>query len=107
MRRLLLVDIILIDYYLSVNVWIFACCRKLLAAADKYNIVDLKVECERSLCSSMTVETVSSLLIFAQDRHVTELKRKCIEFISKNIQGSQQNQSYDVNCSIWKLLVVP
>jgi hypothetical protein len=40
--------------------------RKLLAAADKYNIVDLKSECEKSLCSSMTVETVSSLLIFAQ-----------------------------------------
>jgi hypothetical protein len=65
---------------------LFQTFRKLLIAADKYNIVNLKEACEKSLCSSMAVATVSSLLIFAQDRHVGELKAKAIEFISKNIQ---------------------
>ena len=35
--------------------------RHLLAAADKYNIQDLKEICEKSLCDSMSVENVSNL----------------------------------------------
>lgn len=68
--------------------------RILLAAADKYNIVDLKEACERSLCSSMTVESVSSLLLFARDRHFSELKNKAIEFISRNIQAVTESEGW-------------
>ena len=61
--------------------------KMVLAAADKYNIVDLKELCEKSLCNSMTVENVCSLLLLARDRVSQELKRKSIEFISQNIDA--------------------
>lgn len=58
--------------------------KSLLVAADKYNIVDLKESCEKSLCNSMTVENVCSLLLLARDRQSPELKRRAVEFISQN-----------------------
>lgn len=61
--------------------------RSLLAAADKYNIQDLKEICERSLCDSMTVENVSCLLLFARDRFSENLKRKSIDFITRNVHA--------------------
>jgi len=59
----------------------------LLEAADMYNIVDLKVVCERSICENMNVDNVSSLLMFAQTRFSTKIKNKCVEFITKNVQA--------------------
>lgn len=61
--------------------------RHLLAAADKYNIQDLKEICERSLCDSMSVENVSGLLLFARDRFSENLKGKAIAFITRNVQA--------------------
>jgi len=61
--------------------------RNLLAAADKYNIPELKEICEKALCESMNVENVSSLLLFARDRNSDNLKRKAIDFITRNIQA--------------------
>ena len=61
--------------------------RTLLAAADKYNIQDLKETCERSLCDSMSVENVSGLLLFARDRFSENLKKKAIDFITRNVQA--------------------
>lgn len=73
--------------------------RKLFAAADKYNIGELKDMCEKSLCSSMSIENVCSLLMFARDRMADQLKKKAIEFISRN--------SVEVTHSMgWKDLVV-
>ena len=80
--------------FVHLNIISYFSYRKLLAAADKYNIVDLKEACEKSLCSSVTVETVSSLLLFAQDRHVAELKVKSIEFISRNIQAVTESEGW-------------
>lgn len=59
--------------------------KMVLAAADKYNIVDLKESCEKSLCNSMTVDNVCSLLLLARDRVSLELKRRALEFISQNV----------------------
>jgi hypothetical protein len=61
--------------------------RHLLASADKYNIQDLKEICEKSLCDSMSIENVSSLLLFARDRFSETLKRKAIDFITRNVQA--------------------
>ena len=61
--------------------------KMVLAAADKYNIVDLKESCEKSLCNSMTVENVCDLLLLARDRVSPELKRRAIDFISQNIDS--------------------
>ncbi|XP_059089715.1 speckle-type POZ protein-like [Tigriopus californicus] len=72
--------------------------RKLFAAADKYNIGELKDTCEKSLCSNMSIDNVCSLLLFARDRMAEQLKKKAIEFISRN--------SVDVTNSVgWKDLV--
>ena len=68
--------------------------KMVLAAADKYNIVDLKELCEKSLCNSMTVENVCSLLLLARDRVSQELKRKSIEFISQNIDAVTSSEGW-------------
>ena len=55
---------------------------ELLAAADKYALDRLKVICEEALCSSLTVENVSEVLILA-DLHSAELlKAQAIDFIN-------------------------
>lgn len=69
--------------------------RHLLAAADKYNIQDLKEICERSLCDSMTVENVSGLLLFARDRFSVNLKRKTIDFITRNIEAVTHSSGWN------------
>ena len=61
--------------------------KLLLISADKYNIIDLKESCEKSLCNSMTVENVCSLLLLARDRVSQELKRRAVDFISQNIEA--------------------
>ncbi len=61
--------------------------KMVLVAADKYNITDLKELCEKSLCNSMTVENVCSLLLLARDRVSQELKRRAVDFISQNIDA--------------------
>ena len=73
--------------------------RHLLAAADKYNIQDLKEICERSLCESMSIENVSSLLLFARDRFSENLKRKAIDFITRNVQAVTHSPGWkDIVC---------
>lgn len=72
--------------------------RHLLDAADKYNIQELKDLCERSLCDSMTVENVASLLLFARDRFSENLKHKAIGFITRNVHAV-------TNSSGWSELV--
>ena len=69
--------------------------RHLLAAADKYNIQDLKEICERSLCDSMTVENVSGLLLFARDRFSVNLKRKAIDFITRNVEAVTRSSGWN------------
>eukprot|EP00095_Tigriopus_kingsejongensis_P001346 snap_masked-scaffold1057_size73593-processed-gene-0.19 protein:Tk01346 transcript:snap_masked-scaffold1057_size73593-processed-gene-0.19-mRNA-1 annotation:"speckle-type poz isoform x2" len=72
--------------------------RGLFVTADKYNIGELKEACEKSLSSTMSVGNVCSLLLFARDRMADQLKKKAIEFISRN--------SVDVtNSDGWKDLV--
>eukprot|EP00073_Rattus_norvegicus_P018213 XP_003749378.1 PREDICTED: LOW QUALITY PROTEIN: TD and POZ domain-containing protein 2-like isoform X1 [Rattus norvegicus] len=54
---------------------------RLLAAADMYDLQDLKVMCEDALCRNLSVENAVSTLILA-DFHSTEhLKTKAMDFI--------------------------
>lgn len=68
--------------------------KMVLAAADKYNIADLKESCEKSLCNSMTVDNVCSLLLLARDRVSHELKRKALEFISQNVDTVTNSEGW-------------
>lgn len=54
----------------------------LLAAADKYALERLKVMCEEALCTGLTVENVSDVLILADLHSAEQLKAQAIEFIN-------------------------
>ena len=68
--------------------------KSVLVAADKYNIVDLKESCEKSLCNSMTTENVCSLLLLARDRVSSELKKRAVDFISQNIEAVTNSEGW-------------
>ena len=70
----------------TVNFW---CCRyiyagkienlntrspRLLEAADKYQLSELKEICEEMLCSSLTVETCLECLVLADMHNAADLK---------------------------------
>jgi len=56
----------------------------LLAAADKYRLMELKEMCEDVLCKETNIETVLTMLVIA-DRHQAEkLKDMCVKFLVEN-----------------------
>ena len=68
--------------------------KMVLAAADKYNIADLKESCEKSLCNGMTIDNVCNLLLLARDRVSNELKRRALEFISQNVDSVTNSEGW-------------
>jgi len=54
----------------------------LLAAADKYALDRLKVMCEEALCSSLSIENVSDVLVLADLHSAEQLKAHAIDFIN-------------------------
>jgi len=54
----------------------------LLAAADKYALERLKVMCEEALCTGLTIDNVSDVLILADLHSAEQLKAQAIEFIN-------------------------
>jgi len=68
--------------------------RSLLEAADMYNIGELKSLCEKSICENMTVDNVSSTLMFAQTRLSVKIKNKCVEFITKNVRAVTNTEGW-------------
>ncbi|KAL3222422.1 hypothetical protein MRX96_004887 [Rhipicephalus microplus] len=59
--------------------------KDLLAAADKYALERLKVMCEEALCSNLSVETVTEVLILADMHCADQLKAHVIDFINMHI----------------------
>jgi len=68
--------------------------RSLLEAADMYNIGELRALCEKSICENMTVDNVSSMLMFAQTRCSVKIKSKCVEFITKNVRAVTNTEGW-------------
>ena len=58
--------------------------KKLLYAADKYQLARLKVLCENELSRSISVETVAECLVFAYLHQADQLKDKCVSYIIRN-----------------------
>ncbi|KAK7792671.1 hypothetical protein R5R35_012517 [Gryllus longicercus] len=54
----------------------------LLAAADKYALERLKMMCEEALCTDLTIENASGILILADLHSADELKARTIDFIN-------------------------
>ncbi|XP_065205319.1 protein roadkill-like [Planococcus citri] len=57
---------------------------ELLAAADKYDLYQLKTMCAKTLFERVSVENAASLLALADMHRVKELKNKVIKFIVSN-----------------------
>jgi speckle-type POZ protein len=56
----------------------------LLVAANRYGIERLKVMCERRMCQSLNVETVSFTLDLAERYDCQQLKECCLKYMAKD-----------------------
>jgi len=56
----------------------------LLAAADKYSLLELKVICEEALCNETNIDTVLKLLVLADRHEASKLKDVCAKFLIEN-----------------------
>lgn len=59
---------------------------ELCGAADRFQLNDLKYECEMILLHHITVENAADLLEFAHRVHASTLKRFVLEFIQSNLK---------------------
>ncbi|XP_046917093.1 BTB/POZ and MATH domain-containing protein rdx isoform X1 [Dermatophagoides farinae] len=76
----------------------------LLAAADKYDLERLKVMCEESLCSNLSVETAADVLVLADMHSASQLKANAIEFI--NTFANNNSHATDImETTGWKNMI--
>lgn len=68
--------------------------QHLLVAADQYQLNRLRRICEKRLCESVDVETAATTLTLAEQSHAEELKRVCLEFVSKNLAAVLATDGY-------------
>lgn len=68
--------------------------QHLLVAADQYQLIRLRRICERRLCDTVDVETAATTLTLAEQNHAEELKRVCLEFVSRNLQQVMVTDGY-------------
>nr|CAB3453172.1 unnamed protein product [Digitaria exilis] len=54
----------------------------LYVAADRYGLDTLKAMCEEVLCATVSVSTVLSSLVFAEERTSPKLKSRCLDFLA-------------------------
>lgn len=69
--------------------------QHLLAAADRFQLLRLRCICEQRLCDSVAVDTVATTLALAEQNNAKELKRVCLEFVSKHLQAVMATEAYD------------
>merc|ERR1719347_2108776 len=58
--------------------------ERLIIAADKYNLTDLKAQCGRSLSQNIKIENVLDLLLLADLHRATTLKGQIFKYIVGN-----------------------
>jgi speckle-type POZ protein len=68
--------------------------QHLLAAADLYQLTRLRRICERRLCESVDVETAATTLALAEQNHAEELKRVCLDFVSRHLGAVMATEGY-------------
>ena len=68
--------------------------QHLLAAADRFQLIRLRSICEQRLCETVEVETVATTLALAEQNNARELKRVCLEFVSKHLQVVMATEGY-------------
>lgn len=74
--------------------------ESLLAAADKYGLERLKVICEESLFTNLTVERAAKTLYLADLHSAKQLKRHVIEYICANPSTIETEEWKELNKSL-------
>ncbi|RZC78942.1 hypothetical protein C5167_003257 [Papaver somniferum] len=60
---------------------------KILAAADKYGLIRLRLMCESYLCKDISIGSVARMLALADRYQAAELKAACLKFAAENLAG--------------------
>mmetsp|Transcript_18571 Transcript_18571/g.52184 ORF Transcript_18571/g.52184 Transcript_18571/m.52184 type:complete len:542 (+) Transcript_18571:102-1727(+) len=68
--------------------------QHLLVAADQYQLTRLRRICERRLCETVNVETVATTLTLAEQNHAEDLKKVCLDFVSRNLAAVMATDGY-------------
>ncbi|WVZ94436.1 hypothetical protein U9M48_040327 [Paspalum notatum var. saurae] len=72
--------------------------KHLLVAADRYGMERMKLMCESTLCSRLSVDKVATILVIADQYHCSKLKDACIRFINfsnrKNAVAASQGYEH-------------
>ncbi|KAK4477993.1 hypothetical protein RD792_017258 [Penstemon davidsonii] len=70
--------------------------QHLLVAADRYGMESLRSLCESRLCKNITVNTVASSLVLAEQYGCSKLKSTCLKFIGlpKNLEAVIQTDGF-------------
>lgn len=71
-----------------------AMAQHLLAAADRFGLIRLRGICEQRLCETVEAGTVATTLALAEQNNARELKRVCLEFVSKHLQAVMASDGY-------------
>ncbi|XP_014237851.1 speckle-type POZ protein-like [Trichogramma pretiosum] len=64
---------------------------EILAAADKYQLEELKNKCEKILCSNVSTENAIEILKVADKYNVSCLKKKVVDFVRHKITESSDS----------------
>ncbi|UYV64800.1 SPOP, partial [Cordylochernes scorpioides] len=69
--------------------------RSMLIAADKYDLIRLKVQCEEMLGIRLTVENAAELLMLADLHRAEQLKELALDFIQAHAGGVMATPGWD------------
>ncbi|XP_043701687.1 BTB/POZ and MATH domain-containing protein 4-like isoform X1 [Telopea speciosissima] len=68
---------------------------KLLAAADKYGLMRLRLICESYLCKDISVNSVAQTLALADRYHAMELKAVSLKFAAENLGAVIRSNGFE------------
>ncbi len=68
--------------------------QHLLVAADRFELPRLRAICERRLVNNVEVDNVATTLALAEQNNAEELKRACLEFVSKHLPMVMSTDGY-------------
>merc|ERR1739848_115652 len=69
-------------------------CMSLLRAAHQYDLPELLEACVDALAARMQAESVSELLLEADNLGIEDLKKSCLEFIGRHGSEVQDTDSF-------------
>jgi speckle-type POZ protein len=72
--------------------------QHLLVAADMYDLERLKLICEDRLCNHISMSSVATILVLAEQHHCPVLKEACLVFLSSptNLDEAMESEGFDL-----------